>query len=122
MAGESPTKQLSNPETEKEFFLKPTFGRCIVQEDGFKYTGKLVIPEIAKRRPTTGIVVAAAAADSHDGTQWLGKRVLFARFSGTLLTFKNRPAYRSLGYEEIIAEVLKQDDELELDDTSLSAE
>lgn len=107
---------------EQKFFLQPTFGRCIVEEDAFKYTGRLVVPEVAKRRPTTGIVVAVAPSNDHDGSEWLGKRVLFARFSGTLLTFKNRPAYRALAYDEIIAEVLKQDEELELDDTSLSAE
>ena len=103
---------------EQKFFLQPTPGRCIVEEDAFKYTGRLVVPEIAKRRPTTGTVVAVG----DQGSQWLGRKVLFARFSGTLLTFKNRPAYRALAYEEIIAEVLKQDEELELDDTSLSAE
>lgn len=44
--------------TEKENFLIPCGSRIVVKEDSFKYAGMIVIPEVSKRRPTTGVVVS----------------------------------------------------------------
>ena len=93
-------------------FLKPKPSRIIVQEDGFVYTGKIVIPEVAKRRPTTGRVVAVGS----DITSCrVGERVVYGMYSGTLIEFKGQPAFRAMVESEILAEVTK--DELELEGT-----
>lgn len=107
-----------------KFFLAPTFGRLIVQEDAFHYGGRIYVPQTARRRPTTGTVIAISDddKDSPDRARWMGKRILFARFSGTPLNFKNQSAYRALVYDEIIAEITQSDIELDLDDTALMAE
>lgn len=117
------TNPITNQDADQskmECFILPIQGKLIVLEDGFEYKGRLIIPEKAKRRGTTGRVVAVHPDDEHLG--WLGKRVLYARFSGTSLTFKGQPAYRALAYEELIGELKDLKIELELDDTSLSAE
>lgn len=90
--------------------IRPTAGRVLVKRDGFAYSGKLVIPERAKQRPTTGIVVAAG-----DGCEdWLGKRVIFPLMSGTDYKFKGFPQWTMLQIEEIHGELLKTDQELEV--------
>lgn len=91
-------------------FIKPTAGRVLVERDGFHYSGKLVIPDRAKQRPTTGTVVAVG-----EGCEdWLGKRVVFPMFSGTDYKFKGFPAWTMLQVEELHGEILKTDQELEL--------
>ena len=73
--------------------------------DGFHYSGKLVIPENAKRRPTKGRVIAVA--DNVTDVK-VGDRVLYSQFAGYLLVFENMPPMRMLGYEEILG-ILKKD-------------
>lgn len=111
--------------TPTKFFMKPTPGKLIVKIDDFRYSGRIVIPDKAKRMPTTGVVVAVSDADLNAeevggglGGYWLGRRIIFGRWSGTQLAFKGHPAFNCLTYEEILAE-LATDEELELDDTSL---
>jgi len=100
----------SSVQHDGECFLVPTMGRLIIKEDTFKYSGVLEIPEQAKRRPTVGEIVAIGEGVSEELK--LGNRVVYGQFSGTLLTFKQRPSYRVLGQDEIIAVVIKEDEEL----------
>jgi co-chaperonin GroES (HSP10) len=84
----------------KKFFIDPCGARLAVKEDAFKYEGRLVIPEVSKRRPTTGTVMAIGP-DVPDGAFTIGDRVVYAQFSGVLLEFKQQPACRMLGCDEI---------------------
>lgn len=94
--------------SDEHCFLAPTAGRIIVKEDQFTYHGRLTIPETAKRRPTTGIIAAVGLDISADLT--IGTRVIYGQFAGTLVTFKQRPAYRILGQDEVLARILTDDD------------
>ena len=107
--------------------LLPRGARIIVESDGYSYSGRLTIPESAKRRPTTGTIIAAGPdvdlcglphATITDSLAFemlkakrecnglhIGDRVLFGQFSGTLVQFKGRPAYTILGADEILAKV-----------------
>jgi chaperonin GroES len=89
--------------------LKPNGSRLVIEYDTFKYSGSLVIPERAKVKPTTGIVIATGEGLE----QWLGKRVLFGMYSGTPVKFHNRQAWLVCQIEEVIAEV---ESSTELDD------
>lgn len=67
--------------------LTPLPGRILVQEDGFVYSGKLTIPESAKRRPSIGTIIAIG-----EGTEVkakIGDRVLYPMYSGTGLRFRD---------------------------------
>src|SRR5271168_4339258 len=48
------------PEGIKWPFKKVLNGHLMVQIDAFRYKGRIIIPETAKRKPTTGIVVGIA--------------------------------------------------------------
>jgi co-chaperonin GroES (HSP10) len=93
-----------------ENFLIPTSGRIIVREDPFKYEGLIKIPDTAKRRPTTGVVVAVG---KYVDEAAVGDRVVFAQMSGTLIQFKDQPAFRVLVQDEILAKVVGENLELE---------
>jgi chaperonin GroES len=77
----------------------------IIAIDGFQYSGKLVIPETAKRKPTKGRVIAIAdnIQDIH-----VGDRVLYSQFAGYALVFEGLPIMRVIGYEEVLG-ILKKD-------------
>lgn len=77
----------------------------IVQIDEFRYSGRIAIPETAKRKPTKGVVVAVA--DNIKDIE-VGDKVLFSQFAGYLLKFEDTPLLRCLGYAEILS-VLNDD-------------
>lgn len=110
--------------------LIPQGARILVETDEFKYTGVLVIPDNAKRRPTTGVIRAAGPQASlctiphdldqeHSGPEELcihkcmglhiGDRVLYGQFSGTLVQFKGQPAYTIFGADEVLAKVVSDE-------------
>lgn len=92
-------KQLIHQEEKKKFALKPQGARILVHEDGHKYEGSIVIPDTAKRRPTTGWIVAVGP----DGdTSLIGKHILYAQFSGTGINLRNQPSYRVLSTDEVL--------------------
>lgn len=102
---------------EEACFLRPAPGRCIILPDEFSYSGKLIIPDNAKRRGSTGRVVRINIADSGPeslSALWHGKRVVYGFYSGTPVKFSNRTAYIVIGYDEILAEIAS-DEEMELD-------
>jgi len=51
----------------------------IVQIDEFRYSGKIVIPDTAKHKPTKGIVIAIA--DNIKDIE-IGDKILFSQFAG----------------------------------------
>jgi len=77
----------------------------IVQINPFKYSGMIIVPETAKRKPTTGIVVGKA--DDISDIE-IGDKILFSQFAGYLLKFSGTPLCRTIGYNEVIT-VLNDD-------------
>jgi co-chaperonin GroES (HSP10) len=73
--------------------------------DSFHYSGKLVIPENAKRQPTKGRVVAVA---DNIGDIQVGDRILYSQFAGYMLAFEGLPRMRILGYSEVLS-ILKRE-------------
>src|SRR6266852_5442009 len=92
--------------------LSPRPGRVLVQEDSFKYEGLIAIPDKAKRRPTTGVVVAVGKGVEDIP---IGQHVLYAQFSGTGVKIKNLPEYRVVTPDEIL---LFLDENLEIEEVS----
>lgn len=102
--------------------LRPTSTRIIVKEDPFKYGGRIIVPENVQRRPTTGVIIAVGdRVGRWEGegdeaefkpTFYVGERVVYGLYSGTVINFKNQPAMRCLTEEEILGWVLT-DEELE---------
>ena len=92
--------------------LIPSPGRVIVEEDRFHYGGKIIIPDATQRRPTTGKVIAIGP-----GVEWeslaIGVRVVYGLYSGTVINFKNNPAFRILQEGEILSVVQGDKEELE---------
>jgi co-chaperonin GroES (HSP10) len=72
----------------------------IVQIDQFQHTGRILVPDSSKRKPTTGHVVAVAS-DIKDIE--VGEKILFSQFAGYLLKFEDMPLARMIGYSEVIA-------------------
>jgi co-chaperonin GroES (HSP10) len=97
----------------EECFLIPTNNppRVIVARDNFHYSGRLIVPDTAKARPTTGTVIAVPP--NGELNYWLGKRVLFAPMSGTDVKFKNYSPWIVLQIEEIICEISKSNEQLD---------
>lgn len=110
---------MDNEVQKNKCMLVPCGARIVVEHDSFKYEGKLIIPEVAKRQPTTGYVVAMGPdveirtkQDINDLTMpgfVLGDRVVFAMYSGTLLVIAGQPAYRVLQQDEILAKITTKD-------------
>jgi co-chaperonin GroES (HSP10) len=72
----------------------------IVQIDTFKYTGRIIVPETAKRKPTKGVVIAVAANVTDIA---VGDKILYSQFAGYLLKFGDMPMFRCIGYSEVLA-------------------
>jgi len=83
--------------------LKPFPGRILVREDTFKYDGIIEIPDKAKRRPQTGVVIAVGLNVAYPN---VGQHILYAQFSGTGIQIRNQPAFRVLSPEECLLEIV----------------
>lgn len=110
--GEKPKKLVRV--TPKTVFVHPTRGRIIVQEDNFKYEGRVIIPEVSKRRPTTGTILEVGK-DCYEEFQ-PGQKVVYGLYSGTVLEFKGwdpetRIIFRVLGQDEILSFVNEESPE-----------
>lgn len=104
---------IETPRTEGvAFFMRPTPGRIIVEEDSFNYGGRIVIPDNAKRRPTTGKIVAVGEEILNPDLT-VGTKVVYGMYSGTVISFKGQPAFRVLGQDEVLAIVYDANLELE---------
>ena len=81
--------------------IEPYGNRLVVSIDPFVYEGRIKIPDIAKRAPTTGTILAVGP--DVDTTKFkIGDRVLYTMYSGTLVQIKSQPAYRVLACEELL--------------------
>lgn len=80
--------------------IRPTPGKVLMTIDGFKYEGRIVIPEKAQRNAQTGTIVAVGA----EVPEYLkvGQRICVAQFSGTAIGIKNHPAYRVITPDEVL--------------------
>lgn len=95
----------------KKLWLTPVGDRIVVNEDAFTYHGKLAIPDSAKRRTTTGHVIAVGP----DVTLFkVGDRILYTAFAGTDVQVKGKPACRIMTSDEVLA-ILTVEDEMELE-------
>lgn len=92
-------------------FTEMSSGHVCVQAEGFKYSGRLAIPESAKRNSTAGRIVDA----SPDSKYNRGDRILYSQFAGYLFNFKGATGMRVMGESEILGR-LKED--VEIDDES----
>jgi len=90
--------------TTKPFFLTPLGNRCIVKPDEFEHKGRIIIPDKAKHKTTTGRILAMG--EPHEKLQ-VGLRVLFDMFSGGEMGFQGDETnpdihLRHISYDEII--------------------
>jgi chaperonin GroES len=96
--------QPNNDDVENPF-TRVLNDHIVLAIDNFHYSGKLVIPDTAKRKPTKGRVIAIA--DNIKDIK-IGDRVLYSQFAGYLLIFEGMPPLRVIGYSEVLG-LLKQD-------------
>ena len=89
--------------------IEPWGSRIVVQEDSFKYEGRLVIPDNAKRRPTTGIIVAIGPDVDAERVQ-VGRKVIYPQFSGSGCEFRGNGCWRVLSVDEILGYVNTEDE------------
>lgn len=89
--------------------IEPTPGRYIFVTDEFEYKGKMIIPETAKRRGTTGMIIKSNPIEGEPVIFHPGHRVLIGRYSGTLIEFNGKPSYHIIQDAEILAWVLTDD-------------
>jgi co-chaperonin GroES (HSP10) len=91
------------------FKLTPLPGRILVQEDTFAYEGRVIIPEVAKRRPSTGTIIAVG--ENTTVAAKVGDKVVYPMYSGTGLRFRDpktqrdMPPMRVLTPEEILCTI-----------------
>ena len=71
----------------------------LVKIDSFEYKGKLVIPEIAKRKPTKGDVIQKA--DNITDIQ-VGDKIMYSQYAGYLVVIDGVACYRVIGISEIL--------------------
>jgi len=93
---------------QKGFYIVPAPGRIWLVEDGFKYEGRIVIPEKVQRRPTTGVVKWIGEGVNYE----VGQRLVYGLYSGTVVNFKNQPVFRVCNTDEILG-VVEGEAELE---------
>jgi co-chaperonin GroES (HSP10) len=94
-----------------EVIVQPAGSRILVTEDVFRYAGRLIIPDNAKRSGTTGVVVALGpdaprqliGPDCYGEPVFkIGDHLIYNNFAGTPCKFDNGPAYRFLSPDEVL--------------------
>lgn len=115
------------------FKLRPAPGKLLVIEDGFKYEGRIVIPDKVQKRPTTGIIhkmgegigkyVSEVETDG-EGNEITtevfvphykeGERVVYGLYSGTVVNIRNcAKVFRVLSPDDVL--VVVEEGEIELE-------
>jgi co-chaperonin GroES (HSP10) len=107
MTGEQYLANQAKIEKANQFFLTPIGRRFVVRPDTWNYKGRLVIPDTAKRKATTGTIIAEG--ESHD-TLKIGDRVLYDMFSGSEMSFQRKGSdqeehLRLLSFDEVMARI-----------------
>ncbi len=94
--------------SKKEFGIKPLGERVVIQpvEEESRTDSGLYIPDTAKEKPQTGIIVAVGEGNEETPiTVKVGEKVLFPKYSGTEIKLGNQE-YKIMKFEEVLA-VLK---------------
>jgi len=99
--------KVKESKSEVAFYLEPSPGRVIVVEDEFVERSRIITPDSAKRRPTTGKILAVG--DGVYEMYKVGDRVVYGMYSGTVINFKDQPAFRILGQDELLSKVTGAD-------------
>lgn len=93
---------------DKPLPMKAKPGRILVQEDEFQYAGRIAIPEAAKRRPTTGVIVDIGKGINTDDFQ-VGEKIVYGLYSGTVVNFRGHKPFRFLTPDEVLGEITTTD-------------
>lgn len=99
--------------------LEPLPGRIVLQMDVFNYSGRIIVPENARRLPSTGHVIAVGEGVT---AVKIGDQVVVPMYSGTGLSMRdkktqqNHAPMRVVTAEEILVKLLE--DTAELVDTT----
>lgn len=110
----------------RDCFIEPfvagsRYGRVIVdRDDPAKLKSKLALPMHMRKEktllPTTGHIIKAVVFDAEGrdiSPEFLAKRILFGRFSGTPIMFKGYPTWIQLDLGEILSFVNVEDIQVE---------
>ena len=91
--------------SKKDFGIKPIGARVVIQpvEEDNRTDSGLYIPDTAKEKPQTGLVVAVGE-NTEDVTITVktGDKVLFPKYTGTEIKFGNED-YIIMDYEKVLA-------------------
>lgn len=94
--------------SKKDIGIKPLGERVVIQplDEESRTEGGLYIPDTAKEKPQTGIVVAVGEGSEETPiTVKVGKKVLFPKYTGTEIKMGN-DEYIIMDFEKVLA-VLK---------------
>ena len=85
--------------------IKPLADRVIIEASAAaeKTTGGIIIPDTAKEKPQTGIVVAVGPGKKDEPlTVKVGDAVLYGKYTGTEISFENKD-YLIMRESDIVA-------------------
>ncbi len=87
----------------KEFGIKPLGDRVVIQpvEEENKTDAGIYIPDTAKEKPQTGIVVAVGDDEEYITVE-VGDKVLFPKYTGTEITYASED-YIIMDFEDLLA-------------------
>jgi chaperonin GroES len=94
--------------SKKDFGIKPLGARVVIEplEEESRTEGGLYIPDTAKEKPQTGLVVAIGEGSEETPiTVKVGEKVLFPKYTGTDIKMGNTE-YIIMDFEKVLA-VLK---------------
>ena len=91
--------------SKKEFGIKPLGARVVIQpvEEESRTDSGLYIPDTAKEKPQTGVVVAVGEGSEETPiTVKVGEKVLFPKYTGTDIKLGNEE-YIIMDFEKVLA-------------------
>ncbi|MCK4490049.1 MAG: co-chaperone GroES [Anaerolineales bacterium] len=91
--------------SKKELGIKPLGVRVVIQpiEEESRTDSGLYIPDTAKEKPQTGVVVAIGEGSKKVPiTVKVGEKVLFPKYTGTEIKLGNQE-YKIMKFEEVLA-------------------
>lgn len=90
--------------SEKELGIKPLGDRVVIQpvQEESRTDSGLYIPDTAKEKPQTGIVVAVAESEDDYITVEVGDKVLFPKYTGSEISMGGED-YIIMDFEDLLA-------------------
>lgn len=90
--------------SEKELGIKPLGDRVVILpvEEENRTSSGLYIPDTAKEKPQTGVVVAIGDDDGDYIKVEVGQKVLFPKYTGSEISIGNKD-YIIMDYEDLLA-------------------